>query len=785
MIGKTISHYKILSEIGSGGMGIVYKAEDINLKRHVALKFLPPELTRDTEARERFIHEAQSASALDHPNVCTVYEIGKTDDNQMFIAMGYYEGETLKDRIAKGPLKIDEALDIAIQISSGLEKAHKKDICHRDIKPANIFITNDNVVKILDFGLAKLSGQTKLTKDGSTLGTVAYMSPEQTTGEKTDSRSDIWSLGVVLFEMITGLLPFKGDYEQAMQYSIINEEPEPITGLRTGIPLELERIVNRTLAKDPQDRYQHADDLLSELNRLKRDSDSDKIPIKSTSKKMKKNIVIIPAIILSTVVLIIAGYLLLKPSLSEKEELPASRWENSIAVLPFADLSPEEDQEWFCDGMTEQIITNLSKIKRLMVIGRTSVMQFKDTKKTLPEIGEELNVSHILEGSIRKYGNSIRVTAKLINTKDGSHLWADDFDRKLEHVFEVQDDVSQAIVTNLLATLSTEEKENIKTNRPSNPEAYENYLKGLHYLHTDEENDLLRSVDYFIRAIELAPTYAIAYTELANAYQRLTGLTYMSLDEGYPKALAAVERALDLEPELNEAHLALARIKFILEWDWEGAEKEFLKVLKLNPNSAKGHERYGVYLVMMGRFEKATQEILLARELEPLSAWINNNVGWIYYYQRQYEKALSAYQKNLEMYPGFSMSYREQAVVYMCYGMPDDAITSAQKAVTISDNDILNISNLGLIYAMAGEREKANVIIQQLLERSETKPIPLYDLSMMFGALGDNDQAFKYLEEAYEKKSNWAFEINVDPVADNLRLDPRYAPLIRKMGLEP
>ena len=521
MIGKTISHYKILEKIGSGGMGVVYKAKDLKLDRFVALKFLPPHLTTSDEEKQRFIHEAKAASTLEHNNICNIHEIDETNDGQLFISMAYYEGETLDKKIIEKPLPIDEAIGIAIQIAQGLAKAHEKDIVHRDIKPANIMLTKEGVVKVLDFGLAKLSTQTKLTKEGTTLGTIAYMSPEQTRGEAVDHRIDIWSLGVILYEMITGQLPFKGDYDQAVIYGIANEQPEPITGLRTGVPLELERIINRCIAKDPQDRYQHADDLLSELNKLKKESELKTIHTQTAASKKRFKSFLLPAAIVSIVMLIILVYLLIPWS-----EESASEWENSIAVLPFADLSLNKDQEYFCDGITEQIITNLSKLKVLKVIARTSVMPYKDTKKKIPEIGKELNVVNILEGSVSRFGDRLRVTAQLVKSEDGSHLWADNYDYgfEIDSIFAIYDDISEKIADELLRKLSLEERAEILSKRPTNLEAY-NYFMQANFYHYKkmmgvggDEQDFETSEQLYLKAIELDPDYAPYYANLTDLY---------------------------------------------------------------------------------------------------------------------------------------------------------------------------------------------------------------------------------------------------------------------------
>jgi non-specific serine/threonine protein kinase len=489
VIGKTISHYKIIEKLGAGGMGIVYKAQDLKLDRFVALKFLPPHLSADETEKQRFIQEAKAASALDHPNICTIYEIGESEENQLFIAMACYEGESLNTKINRGPLKLEEAIDIAGQIASGLERAHESDIVHRDIKPANIIITSRGEVKILDFGLAKLANQIRLTKTGTTLGTVAYMSPEQARGEDIDVRADIWSLGVILYEMVSGQLPFSGEYEQSVMYSIINEEPQPLTGLRTDVPPALERIVTKMLAKEPANRYQHADEILVDLKSLGRKTESRMSQQSLARSKLpggKRKFLYGAMIFL--VLLIIGGGIYFQwwrekesdegiPAVESAETTSTSEWQNSIAVLPFDNISPDPEQEYFCDGMTEQIITNLSHLQGLKVIARTSVMRFKNTEKTIPEIAKEFDVAHILEGSVRKSGNHIRVTAQLIKAEDRSHLWAKDYDRKLKNVFAVQDDISEAIARALLQKLTIKEVEEIKTRPTENIAAYEFYLK--------------------------------------------------------------------------------------------------------------------------------------------------------------------------------------------------------------------------------------------------------------------------------------------------------------------
>ena len=565
MISKTISHYKIIEKLGGGGMGVVYKAEDTKLDRTVALKFLPPHMLADKEVEQRFISEAKAASSFDHPNICTIHDIGKTDDDQLFIAMACYEGETLKKKIEKGYLDLEEVIAIAVQIAEGLSKAHKKGIIHRDIKPANIFITNDGIIKILDFGLAKVSTQTQLTTMGTTMGTVSYMSPEQTKGDNVDHRTDIWSFGVVLYEMLTGKLPFKGDYEQAVTYSIINEDPDPLTGLRTGVPMEMERVVNKALAKNSEERYQHADELLADLKKLQQElSISKKVyphtkdtqkPSKSQLKPFVKYYGILIIIIIFSALVYFLYDQILRP-IETESTIIQTEWENSIAVLPFKNISPDPEQEYFCDGMTEQIITNLSRLQKLKVIARTSVMKFKDSKKTIPEIGVELNVSHILEGSVRKSGNRVRVTAQLIKTDGGYHLWANDYNRELKDIFAVQDDVSLAIAKALSENLSQKEIVGIKTKHPANTEAYEYFLKA-RYFHDKywkfiQLQDYKAAEDMYEKAIELDPNYAPLYAYFSGLYNSYIYYNPEEKEKFIHLVDKYIEIALNLDPNSLE-----------------------------------------------------------------------------------------------------------------------------------------------------------------------------------------------------------------------------------------
>ena len=741
MIGRTVSHYKILEKLGGGGMGVVYKAQDTRLDRPVALKFLPPDLTRDPEAKERFIHEAKAASALQHANICTIHDI-EEHDGQLFIVMDCYEGETLKSRIAKGQLRIEDATDLAIQIAQGLQKAHEKGIVHRDIKPANILITTDNVAKIVDFGLAKLTGRSVLTKSGTTVGTVAYMSPEQARGELIDQRTDIWSLGVVMYETVTGRLPFPGDYEQAIVYRIIHEEPEAITSLRSNVPMELERIVKKAIAKNPEERFQNTGDILVDLKSLRKGIESG-----------------------------ISGDLLF-----------TSKSTASIAVLPFEDMSPQKDQEYFCDGIAEELINALSHIKDLRVAARTTAFSFRGTKQDLREVGRKLNVSTVLEGSIRKAGNKLRITAQLIDVVNGYHLWSEKFDREMGDIFAIQDEISMGIVENLKLKLLPDEKATIGKRYGRDPEAYSLYLRGLYFFNKATPEGFEKGLQYFREAIDRDPSFALPYTGVALVFLTYGMISILPPTEILAKCKAASSKALELDDSLAEAHFVAAGIAHTLEWDWKAAENHFEKALALNPRMAICRTYYAWFLTAMGRFDEAIKQVKKAQEIDPLTPlYYAMGVG-IHCTAGKLDEGIDQFHKAIELEPNFALAYFHVGRIFLAKGMIDEARSAFEKALRLVPYwDVAEIC-LGLIIDLQGEREKAEKILEDLIERKKRTNVSSAPLAALAYHLGQQEKAFDFLEMAFEERDGLMSYLQVFAEWAELRSDERIKPLLRRMN---
>jgi TolB-like protein/Tfp pilus assembly protein PilF/tRNA A-37 threonylcarbamoyl transferase component Bud32 len=786
MLGKTISHYKILKKLGGGGMGVVYKAEDTKLKRIVALKFLPPELIRDEEAKQRFIHEARAASALDHPNICTIHEIGGTEDGKMFIAMAYYEGETLKKKIERGALAADEALKLALQIASGLSKAHEKGIIHRDIKPANVMVTSDGVAKIVDFGLAKAAGRTVLTKDNTTVGTVAYMSPEQAQGEAMDHRTDIWSFGVVFYEMITGQLPFRGEHELAIVYSILNEQHEPLARNKSGVSDELQRLVDKALCKNPNKRYQHIDDLILDLQLLKTELETGIKGEYSARRLMsrRRRPSFNMAIVVSLILLIgLVVYLWQGNQMWEKLFKHGYPNRQRIAVLPLINLSGDKEEEYFVDGMTEELIATLSKIGRLRVIARTSVMQYKENIKSIAEIGEELDVSNILEGSVRKDGNKLRITVQLIDVQTQEHRWAEDYDRELKDIFMIQSNVAQRIAEALRMELLPEQRKQIERRSTDDIKAYKLYLRGRDQLRYYNENGIKAALAYFKEAIEIDPGYAEAYAGLGDCYHTISNV-YLPPEEAMPKAMAAAKKALEIDNSLAEAHAIVGAVKAFYYWDWVAAEKEFKKALKLNPSSTTVHHTYGYYLLAYGRFEEATFELDQAKRLDPLSLSAEMTAVLPYYYGRRYVQAINKCLKLIETKPDFFAPYGVLGLSHLQMGDISKAVAKLEKATELNKAPSI-LGYLGYAYALAGRTDEAQKILKDLQgRRANGEYIRPEQIALILIGFGDKDQALSWLEKAYNEKIEQLILLNVDPLYDSIRSDKRFIALLKKMGLK-